>query len=49
MQNLKGMIWNGAGFVDMAKHLFVKESSREYTFDFIALPEIGRSNFATAF
>jgi exonuclease III len=49
MQNLKGMIWNVGGFRDTAKHLFVKESIREYKLDFIALLETGRSNFATPF
>jgi exonuclease III len=43
------MIWNGGGFGDTAKHLFVKESIREYALDFIALQETGRSNFAIPF
>jgi hypothetical protein len=43
------MIWNGGGFGDTAKHLFVKESIREYALDFIALLETGRSNFAIPF
>jgi hypothetical protein len=29
MQNLRGMIWNGGGFGDIAKHRFVKDSIRE--------------------
>jgi hypothetical protein len=49
MQNLRGMIWNGGGFGDTAKHLFVKESIREYALDFLALLETGRSNFAIPF
>jgi hypothetical protein len=40
------MIWNGGGFGDTSKHLFVKESIREHTLDFIALLETRRSNFA---
>jgi hypothetical protein len=42
MQNLKGMIWNGGGFGDTAKHLSVKESIREYALDFTALLETWR-------
>jgi hypothetical protein len=49
MQNLKGMIWNGGGFGDTAKHLFVKESIMEHALDFIALLETVRSNFANPF
>jgi hypothetical protein len=49
MFGLKGMTWNSEGFRDPGKHLFVKESIREYELDFLALLEIGRSNFSTPF
>jgi exonuclease III len=49
MTNLKGMTWNSEGFRDPGKHLFVKESIREYDLDFIALLETGRSNFEVHF
>jgi hypothetical protein len=49
MTNLKGLTWNSEGFKDPRKHLFVKESIREYDLDFIALLETGRSNFAVHF
>jgi hypothetical protein len=49
MINLKGIAWNSEGFKDPGKHLFVKESIREYDLDFIALLETGRSNFAIPF
>jgi exonuclease III len=49
MTNLKGMTWNSEGFQDPGKHLFVKESIREYDLDFIALLETGRSNFEVHF
>jgi hypothetical protein len=39
MINLKGIAWNSEGFKDPGKHLFVKESIREYDLDFIALLE----------
>jgi hypothetical protein len=47
MLGLKGLIWNREGFRDPGKHLFVKESIREYHLDFIALLGglISRSNF----
>jgi exonuclease III len=49
MQNLKGLTWNSEGFGDTAKHLFVRESIRDYKLDFIALLETGRSNFSIPF
>ena len=49
MEGLRGIFWNCEGFRDKAKHLFVQESVREYHLDFIALSEMGRSNFATSF
>ena len=49
MHNLRGLFWNSEGFRDPGKHFFVKESIRERKFDFIALSETGRSNFATPF
>jgi hypothetical protein len=49
MINLKGLTWNSEGFQDPGKHLFVKESIREYDLDFIALLETGRSNFIVPF
>jgi hypothetical protein len=49
MQGLKGVTWNSEGFRDSAKHLFVQETIREHRLDFIALLEIGRSNFTVRF
>jgi exonuclease III len=49
MHKLRGITWNSEGFKDPGKHLFVKESIREYDLDFIALLETGRSNFAISF
>jgi hypothetical protein len=49
MLGLKGLTWNSEGFRDPGKHLFVKESIREYHLDFIALLETGRSNFSIPF
>src|SRR6266498_1813939 len=49
LQGLRGMTWNSEGFRDPAKHLFVRESIREHRLDFIALLEMGRSNFAIPF
>ena len=43
------MTWNSEGFRDPAKHLFVQESIREHRLDFIALLEMGRSNFTVPF
>ena len=49
MHDLKGIFWNSEGFCDPRKNLFVQESIRERKLDFIALWEIGRSNFSTPF
>jgi hypothetical protein len=49
MHKLRGITWNSEGFKDPGKHLFVKESIREYDLDFIALLEIGRSSFSNTF
>jgi hypothetical protein len=43
------MTWNGVGFRDPGKHIFVKESIRDFRLDFIALLETGRSNFTVPF
>ena len=45
----KSMTWNSDGFRDPGKHLFVKESIRKHGLDFIALLEMGRSNFTVPF
>jgi hypothetical protein len=44
-----GCIWNGGGFRDTAKQLFVKETIREYKLDFFAISGIGRDNFSAPF
>jgi exonuclease III len=49
MHKLRGITWNSEGFKDPGKHLFVKESIREYDLDFIALLETGRSSFSIPF
>ena len=49
MDGLRGMTWNSEDFRDPGKHLFVKESIRDFRLDFIALIETGRSNFSTSF
>jgi hypothetical protein len=49
MEGLRGMSWNSEGFRDPGKHLFFDEAIREYSLDFIALLETGRSNFSNAF
>jgi exonuclease III len=49
MQGIKGITWNSDGFGDSAKHRFVSESIREYSLDFIALLETGRSSFTVHF
>jgi hypothetical protein len=49
MEGLRGITWNSEGFRDPGKHLFVKESIREYRLDFVALLENGRSNFTVPF
>jgi hypothetical protein len=49
MKNLRGLTWNSEGFKDPEKHVFVKESIREYLLDFIALLETGCSNFTVPF
>jgi exonuclease III len=49
MDSLRGLTWNSEGFRDPGKHLFVKESIREYKLDFIAIVETGRSNFTVPF
>jgi hypothetical protein len=46
---MRGCIWNGDGFKDTAKHLFVKETIREHTLDFFAISETGRDNFSAPF
>jgi hypothetical protein len=43
------MTWNSDGFRDPGKHLLVTEAIREHRLDFIALLEIGRSNFTLSF
>jgi exonuclease III len=49
MEGLRGMTWNSEGFRDPGKHLFVKESIRDYRLDFIALLETRRSSFDIPF
>jgi hypothetical protein len=49
MLNLKGLTWNSEGFKYPGKHLFVKESIREYDLGIIVLLETGRSNFVIPF
>jgi hypothetical protein len=46
---MRGCIWNGDGFKDTAKHLFVKETIREHKLDFFAISETGRDNFSAPF
>lgn len=41
--------WNSEGLRDPAKHRFIQESVRDLRLDFIALLEIGRSNFSNPF
>jgi hypothetical protein len=36
-----GCFWNGEGFGDPAKHLFVQESIRDYKLDFFTILETG--------
>jgi hypothetical protein len=49
MVGLRGISWNSEGFKDPGKHFFVKEAIREHGIDFIALIEMGRSNFSKTF
>jgi hypothetical protein len=49
MEGLRGLTWNSEGIRDPGKHLFVKEAILEHRLDFIALLEVGRSNFTIPF
>jgi hypothetical protein len=49
MSSIKALFWNSDGFGDVGKHLFVKEQLREEKLDFMALLEMGRSNFSIHF
>jgi hypothetical protein len=44
-----GCFWNGEGFGDPTKHLFVRESIRDYKLDFFAILETGRYDFSVPF
>jgi hypothetical protein len=44
-----GCFWNGEGFRDPAKHLFVRETIRDYKLDFFAILETGQSDFSVPF
>jgi hypothetical protein len=44
-----GCFWNGEGFRDPAKHLFVRETIRDYKLDFFAILETGRADFSVLF
>jgi hypothetical protein len=46
---MRGVFWNSDGFKDPAKHLFVKESIRDFKLDFFVISETGRDNFASPF
>jgi hypothetical protein len=46
---MRGVFWNSDGFKDPAKHLFVKESIKEFKLDFFVISETGRDNFASPF
>jgi hypothetical protein len=44
-----GCFWNGEGFRDPAKNLFVRECISNYKLDFFAILETGQSDFSTPF
>jgi hypothetical protein len=46
---MKGCIWNGEGFRDPAKQLFIHESIRHHKLDFFAILQTGRSDFSAHF
>jgi hypothetical protein len=46
---MKGCFWNGDGFGDKAKHMFVRETIREHKLDFFAILETGQSSFSALF
>ena len=46
---MRGIFWNTDGLGDHTKHFAIHELVREHKLDFIALLEMGRSNFSASF
>jgi hypothetical protein len=46
---MNGMIKNSKGLRDLAKHLHIAESMREYGLDFVAIFETGKNNYSISF
>ena len=46
---MKGIFWNSRGLADLAKRRFLRDTSLEHKFDFMALQETGRDNFTPQF
>ena len=46
---MRALIWNSEGFRDTSKHLFSKESIRDYKLDIVAFLETGRAKFSEPF
>jgi hypothetical protein len=42
---MRGVFWNSNGFNDLKKHRFISELMKENNLSFIAMSEIGRSDF----
>jgi hypothetical protein len=43
---MRGIIWNSNGFKDPQKYHFILDNTRELNLAFIAILEMGRSNFS---
>jgi exonuclease III len=46
---MRGIFWNSNGFKDPKKHKFISDLTKEHNLDFIAVSEIGRSDFSLRF
>jgi hypothetical protein len=46
---MKGWFWNGDGFGDKAKHMFIRETIWEHKLDFFAILETWLSVFSAPF
>jgi hypothetical protein len=46
---MNGMFKNSRGLQDLAKHLHIAESIRDYALDFVAISETGKRNYSTNF
>jgi hypothetical protein len=46
---MNGMFRNSRGLQDLAKHLHIAESIRDYDLDFVAISETGKRNYSINF